>query len=93
MPGAFYSTRISIRLAWINSVISETVPDDIPILQAARTVEGPFVDELGVNVDISSKVVTLPAPPGVRFYRLNYATELRIVGITLQNGNLVFRYQ
>ena len=93
IPGAFYATRISVRLNWINTILAQTASDDGPILQSAPTVTGPFEDEINADVNMSSGIVTLPAPSGVRFYRLNSASELRIIGLTLQNGNLVFQYR
>jgi hypothetical protein len=92
-PGAFYATRISIRLSWINSILAQTTSEDGPFLQSAPTVTGPFEDEINADVDTTSQIVTLPAPSGARFYRLNSLSELRIIGLTLKNGNLVFQYQ
>ncbi|MBI2947782.1 MAG: hypothetical protein HYY23_09045 [Verrucomicrobia bacterium] len=93
IPGAFYATRISVRLNWIHTILAQTASDDGPLLQSAPTVTGPFEDEVNADVDTASGIVTLPAPSGVRFYRLNSASELRIIGLTLQNGNLVFQYR
>jgi len=93
LPGAFYATRISIRLNWIDTILSQTASDDGPILESAPAVMGPFEDEINADVDTATGVVTLPAPASVRFYRLNSATELRIIGLSLRNGNLVFQYQ
>ena len=93
IPSSFYATRISARLTWINGVLAQNPSRDGPILQSAQALDEPFTDEPDASVDAFARVVTLPEPAGVRFYRLVGVATLRIAGVTVQNGNLVLRYQ
>jgi hypothetical protein len=93
VPGAFYATRISFRLNWINSVLAQ--PDTIvpPLLQSAVKVSGPFQSQSVVKVDEPARTMTVPQPAGVRFYRISAPIETRITGLRIVGGNLIFTYR
>lgn len=92
IPGAFYATRISSKLGWINSVLSQPSPEP-PVLQFSISASGPYQNEISANVDAEAGEIRLPAPPEIRFYRLSSAVAHRITSIALESGGIVLRYQ
>jgi hypothetical protein len=92
-PGAFYSTRVSSHVSWINSVINANLAADRPILQSSTNATGGYTDEINATVVDASKTVTVALPGGSRFYRLRACDPLTIKSIQVQNGNLVLTYQ
>ncbi|HVY69712.1 MAG TPA: hypothetical protein VHH73_07260 [Verrucomicrobiae bacterium] len=94
-PGSFYATRISSRVAWINSVIStQPASTDAPVLQSAANVSGTYADETGAVVNQSANTITIPAPGAPRFYRLRSGcAPLRITQTRLEGSSLVLFYQ
>jgi hypothetical protein len=95
LPSAFYSTRVSARLAWINSVIdpSATPADPPTVLFSASDVAGPYAEAPAAVVDTNAKTVTLPQPASTQFYRLQACAPSRITGITISGTMLVISYQ
>jgi len=95
IPSAFYSTRVSSRVAWINSVIdpSATPADPPTLLFAASDVAGPYAEVPGAGVDTSAKTVTIPEPASTEFYRLQACAPSRITNIIISGGMLVISYQ
>ncbi|HKS36460.1 MAG TPA: hypothetical protein VJW76_04670 [Verrucomicrobiae bacterium] len=92
--GSFYSTRISSRMNWINSVLSAPIPPDSqPVLQSSTTVNGTFADHTNAVVDDTAKTVTLPQPGQSEFYRLRSCSSHRIASIRVQGGNVVLTYE
>jgi hypothetical protein len=89
-PGSFYSTRISSRISWINSVLS--APSQ-PVLQSASSVDGSFIDYLSAGVDDTARTITFPRPSGPEFYRLRSCASVTIKSIQVQGGNLVLTYE
>ena len=93
VPSAFYSSRISSRLEWINSVLDDTPPSDPPPqLVSASNVLGPYLDTPAV-VDTNAKTVTLPEPASTHFYRLLACEPSQITGISRSAGMLIINYQ
>jgi len=92
-PGAFYATRVSAHVTWINSVINANVAADPPILQSSTSVAGPYADDQNATVNDASKSITVALPAGSRFYRLRACDPETIESVQLQNGNLVLKYQ
>ena len=92
-PGAFYCTRVSAHVSWINSVISASVAADPPILQSSTSSADGYADELRAAVDDTSKTITVALPAGSRFYRLRACDPLTIKSVQVQSGNLVLMYQ
>jgi hypothetical protein len=96
-PGAFYGTRISSHIAWINSVISQSAPPPVPsaspTLQSAASSLGNYSDEPTAKVNESTRSITLSLPNGLRFYRISAPSQLRISTIKVQSGSLVLSYE
>ncbi len=92
-PGSFYSTRISSRVAWINTILSAPLPPDSqPTLQVSSSPAGPYADVADVAIDDVSKTLIVPQPFGVQFYRLRSCSSLQIKSIQLQGGDVVMKY-
>jgi hypothetical protein len=95
--GAFYASRISSRLSWIQNILSRPtpvpVPATVPVLQSADSSGGAYRDEGSAMVDQSARTISLPLPGGVRFYRISAPDQLRISGVRIQNGRLVLGYE
>jgi len=93
-PGSFYSTRISSRVDWINSVLADSNPDDsLPTLQIAFSAIGPYADVAAATVDPIARTITLPQSSGARFYRLRSCRSLQITSIQAQGGNVLLTYE
>ncbi len=89
-PSAFYSTRISSRLAWINSVVQS---DPMPRLLSATSVAGPYTDMLDAVIDPNQRTVLVPMPSSTHFYRLLACDPTRITSITTNQTTLVISYE
>ncbi len=90
-PGGFYATRISSRVAWINSVISAPVP---PVLESASDLTGPYSDASGALTDTNTATITLPVPEAQKFYRLrSECAPPLIIQINLTGSGLVISYR
>jgi hypothetical protein len=93
-PGSFYSTRISARIDWINSVLDGPAPPDSqPTLQSSATVSGPFTDVAVAAIDDGASTIRVPQPDHPEFYRLRSCQLLRIKSIRLQGGNVILQYE
>jgi hypothetical protein len=92
-PGAFYSIRVSSRVAWINSIISGAAPGSSLILQSSPQVVGPFVDVPDAVVDASARTITLPQPASTRFYRLKACGQKRIKQVRQNGASLVLEFE
>jgi hypothetical protein len=93
LPSAFYSTRISSRLPWINSVLQSAQADAPPVLRSSSEVNGSYEIVTGAVVDPTAKTVTTPVPAANQFYRLQACDSLRITGIMVQGVLLVISYE
>ena len=92
-PGAFYATRISTSLVWINQILMQQFTDDNqPVLQSALNISGPFEDELEATVQPEMKTIRILRPIETRFYRLRSCVSVRLVGIRLEGENLVLKF-
>jgi hypothetical protein len=91
-PGAFYATRISSHLAWINSVISAPVQVG-PVLQSAAAASGPYTDEASAKCDVQTRTITIAVPGANRFYRLNAASPLTIESVRTADGEVILIYR
>jgi hypothetical protein len=93
LPGAFYATRISSNLSWINSVLSGPQPQDPPpVLQSASILTGPFADAPDVVLDEESRTLRVPLPATARFYRLRTCSPASLVDIWIEGETLVMEY-
>jgi hypothetical protein len=92
-PGAFYASRVSSSVPWINSVLSQTSATTAPVLQSSAQVQGPYADETNASVDEGSHTISVTQPSAFRFYRLTGASAFRISGIRINGGRLVMTYE
>ena len=92
-PGAFYATRVSAHLDWINSVIQNPVTDVAPVLQSTDLVQGPYHDVPEAAVDTNAKTVTVTKPATTQFYRLRACDSKGIDSIRLNGSTLIISYQ
>jgi hypothetical protein len=93
IPGSFYVARISARLDWINTILSQPLTPDPPLLQSAASVNGPYQNEGSGIVDEQTRTITITRPSGFRFYRISAPAQVRVKETTIENGNLIFRYE
>ncbi|MBI4660597.1 MAG: hypothetical protein HY735_17305 [Verrucomicrobia bacterium] len=93
LPGAFYATRISVRLDWITSVLAQPSASDPVVLQSAPAVTGPYTDEPSASTNSDLRLITLPQPSGHRFYRLRGPPGLWITELKVEGGSLILRYE
>lgn len=89
-PGAFYSTRVSSRLNWIEQILAQPFP---PVLQSTPALPGSFEDTADVVVNEAERTLTLPLPAQPQFYRLRAADPVRILSIAVQGASLVVIYE
>jgi hypothetical protein len=93
-PGAFYATRISPRLDWVNTVLSMPLPDEERLaLLSANRVEGPYQDDPLATIDEAARRITLAQPTEPRFFRLRSCQALTLRSIQTQSGLLILTYE
>ena len=93
-PSAFYSSRVSAQLAWINGVLqSNSAADPPPTLLSAANVAGPYQPAQGATVDPVAKTVTAPLPSATMFFVLQACDRLRITSLKHQGPDVLFSYQ
>jgi len=91
-PGAFYSTRVSAHVSWIQSVLAQVITESQLVLQSAPGIAGPYQDELDSLIDASSSSITVPLPQRPRFYRLRANAQLTITSVAVRGSQLLLRY-
>lgn len=92
-PGAFYATRISSHVDWINSVISQPAGGDTtPSLLVADAVSGPYAAHPAAVITAVDRTVVVPLPDRNQFYRMVACQSLRIASIVIQGDKLSFNY-
>lgn len=92
-PGAFYATRISSRLDWINQNIITAAGDNPISLQSATAINGAYVTETSAQINEGTRSITLPAPGTERFYRISAPSQRRILSIRTEAGWLLLEYE
>ncbi|MCL4177270.1 MAG: hypothetical protein KJ072_05945 [Verrucomicrobia bacterium] len=92
--GAFYATRVSTRIDWIQSVLEQiAAPQDAPILQSATDPSGPFADQPAATVVPGNRFITVPQPDTSQYYRLRGCQPFRIAAIDLLDDTLRIHYE
>jgi hypothetical protein len=92
--GAFYATRVSTRIDWIQSVLEQIAAlQDAPMLQSAPDPSGPFTDQPTATVDPSNWSITASQPDGSQYYRLRGCHPFRIAAIELFDDTLHIQYE
>ena len=93
VPGAFYASRISTSVDWINSVLAQASSDALPTVESSPVLSGPYTGEPLVSIDETVQTISLMTPNGSRFYRLSGPTGFRFAGIIIKDGQLVLTYE
>lgn len=91
--GSFYATRISPRLAWIESILALPLPEPIVALEFSSNPSTGFTTDLQAKVDPVRKEIHTPISHTKRFYRLSFETGLRIYGTRIEDGMIVLNYE
>ncbi len=89
-PSAFYATRISSYVAWIQQILAQAIP---PELWSAERLDGNYAFEAGAVADAGAKTLQVAIPSGPRFYRLQDTVSRRITAITGGTNFLTISYQ
>lgn len=93
LPSVFYATRISANLAWINSIIAQHAVDRLPpILESTTDLNQSFTTHPSYTVDETAKTITLAAPVGGLFLRLQNCRAHQIVATEQVNGQWIIHY-
>jgi hypothetical protein len=92
-PGAFYATRISTHVAWIETVLAEGEGLVAPVVESAMAVAGPYVEDPDAVVDVGGRTMTLPVADSTRFHRLRACSPVRITSVRLMGAQLVLTYE
>jgi hypothetical protein len=95
LPSAFYATRVSTRVPWMQSVLAQAVPPDpAPVLESAATLGGTFTVESAAVVNATTRTIVVPSGGGGRrFYRLNGCGAYRILSVTVSGPDVVLTYE
>ncbi len=92
-PAAWYASRVAARRDWIETTLAENPESPAPPdLLMAATVDGPFTTIPAV-VDPAGSALRVPVPSAPAFFRLSACRPTRLLGITVQAGELVIRYE
>lgn len=92
-PSAFYATRISANLAWINSIISQHAQSSLPpVLESTSDLNERFTKHPDYVVDEGAQTITITAPSGSLFLRLENCRQHQILETTFQNGQWMIHY-
>jgi hypothetical protein len=92
-PGAFYATRISTHVGWIEGVLAEGTGAVKPVVESASAVAGPYVEDPGAVLDDGARTVTLPMSDSTRFHRLRACNPLRITSVRRIGAQLILTYE
>ncbi len=92
-PAAFYASRVSARLAWIQATLAANPePAFSPQILAAPVVGGPY-GVVTAAVDPATRTIRLVIPTAPAFYQLSGCRAARITGIAVAGGELVVNYE
>ncbi len=92
-PSAFYATRISANLAWINSMIAQHAVDRLPpVLESTSDLNQPFATHPAYTLDEAARTITIAAPASSLFLRLENCLAHEIVSTDQVNAQWVIHY-
>jgi hypothetical protein len=91
-PRGFYATRISSSLDWIQQILAQPIPDDVPGLASSYSLSGPFSPEISASIDPISQSIRIAAPSTTRFFKLTGTPQRRILSVIKEGGELVLSY-
>lgn len=94
LPSAAYATRVSSRLDWINSIITEHALESlVPVLESTEDLGVRFAEHQGYAVDEPGREISLPAPAGANlFLRLRGCLPYEILSSRQGNGEWIIKY-
>ncbi len=94
LPSAFYVTRISANLTWINSVITQHAVESLPpVLESTPDLNDAFTRHPTYTVDEISQTITLTEPTGNLFIRLQNCLAQQIDSTDRVNGQWIIHYR
>jgi hypothetical protein len=94
LPSAFYATRVSLRVPWIQSVLAQPVPPDpAPSLESADSLGGSFSAEPAAVVNPTDRTITVPVAGPRRFYRLSGCGPYRLRTVATGPSGVVLAYE
>lgn len=93
-PSAFYATRISANLTWINSIISQhSKTSQPPVLESTPDLNQPFAIHPSYSVDELARTITLAAPAANLFLRLGNCLVHEIETTEQVEGQWIIHYR
>jgi hypothetical protein len=94
LPGAFYATRISSNLEWIESVLNGPLAaDPPPRLQSSDAPHGPFANHPGAAVNPAAQTIAVPRTSDAQFFRLRACGPVSIRSMQMKEEHIVIEYQ
>ena len=88
---AFYATRVSSRIDWINGIVTQTLPSDcFPVLESSAMPNGGFLAEPAQSHSDDLLTISIPLPANRRFYRLKSCAPLKLAAPIVTNGAMQF---
>jgi hypothetical protein len=91
-PGAFYATRVSPHVAWIQSIVAQTNVQGSVALQSASNPAGVYTDETEAQTDVAAGTITIAVPSTSRFYRMVSAAPTTITRVTVSARSLILSF-
>ncbi len=92
-PSAFYATRISANLTWINSIVAaHSAASYPPILQSTSDLGTEFADHPAYDLDESARTISLDQPVDTLFLRLRGCEPWEIESMLFENGSWILHY-
>ncbi len=90
-PSGFFSTRVSVRLEWIQSIVKQPLVFP-PRLMRADSVEGSYIVEPSAQLNQVNQTITLPMTNRIVFVRLESNLQFTIRSSGIIDTNLVVVY-
>jgi hypothetical protein len=92
-PSAFYATRISANLTWINSIIAQhAVESYTPVLESTVDLDLPFAEHPDYLINESSRTIQLGVPASSLYLRLNGCKSHELMSIEVESGDWMLQY-
>jgi hypothetical protein len=93
-PSAFYATRISANLTWINSIVAQHAVTSLPpILESTADLNAPFATHPNYVVNEAARTITLAEPQENLYIRLRNCLAHEITSTERDGGQWTIHYQ